>query len=201
MTKYILTALITLSLAGCNSLAVSTNHDPYAQFSDYKTFDWMDESELGKDDAPNPQRELLVRQLQFVMERELKAKGVHKQTKKPDILIGYYGHKEDRSSSIETERANFWGARDRYDYYDRTGQDLGNLYVPTAPVNRGGYTRTYETQTVEYSQGTLVIDFFDAQSKQIIWSATLEGILDKQDLSKQLEKGLVDAIKNFPPKK
>ncbi|MEH6626463.1 MAG: DUF4136 domain-containing protein [Motiliproteus sp.] len=200
MTKYILTALITLSLAGCNALAVSTNHDPYAKFSDYKSFDWMKESKLG-DGKPNPKRDLLVRQLQFVLERELKAKGVQKQTKSPDILIGYYGHKEDRSNSIETERANYWGTRDRYDYYQRTGQDLGSRYVPPKPVDRGGYTRTYETQTIEYSLGTLIIDFFDAKSKQIIWSATLQGILDKQDLPKQLEQGLVDAIKKFPPKK
>jgi hypothetical protein len=69
---------------------------------------------------------------------------------------------------------------------------------------RGGGGMGMATTTTDVTKvGTVVVDVFDSQSKQLIWrgteSADLSGHSDKN--AKSLEKNLATLFKRFPPSK
>ena len=65
----------------------------------------------------------------------------------------------------------------------------------------GGGLGTSTTDVVPYQVGTLVVDVFDGNSKQLIWrgsaSDTLSSNPEKND--KKMEKNVEDMFKKFPP--
>lgn len=64
----------------------------------------------------------------------------------------------------------------------------------------GGFGEATTTEQ-DYKEGTLIIDMYDAKTKQLIWRGKAEDMLsDKPDKNdKQLEKGVEKMFKNFPP--
>ena len=65
----------------------------------------------------------------------------------------------------------------------------------------GGFGES-TTNEVDYKQGTLVIDMYDAKTKQLIWRGRAQDMLsDKPEKNeKKLDKGVAKMFKNFPPK-
>jgi len=53
----------------------------------------------------------------------------------------------------------------------------------------------------DYKEGTLVVDLYDAKSKQLVWRGSAENTLsDKADKNeKNLDKGVARCFKAFPP--
>lgn len=183
-------------LSACQPMSVNTQADPYADFSDYQRFDWLPETQNISDE-----KALLVKQMKFIVERELRAKGVLKHAGQADFLISFYGSQKQRSAERTIENTNYWGDRRRYpDYHDKPLDAKTHWRYPPE-LRADSYTRTVETQTLEYREGTLVIDFLDTESKQLLWQATLQGVIDEQDPVGQLDKALVKALKAFPPRR
>ncbi|MBZ5665635.1 MAG: DUF4136 domain-containing protein [Acidobacteriia bacterium] len=64
----------------------------------------------------------------------------------------------------------------------------------------GGFGEATTTEH-DYKEGTLVVDMFDAKSKQLIWRGDAEDMLsgnpDKNE--KKLDKAVVKMFKKFPP--
>jgi len=65
----------------------------------------------------------------------------------------------------------------------------------------GGFGESTTTEQ-DYKEGTLVIDLYDAKTKQLIWRGSIEDMIsDKADKNeKNLQKGVAKAFKEFPPK-
>jgi hypothetical protein len=64
----------------------------------------------------------------------------------------------------------------------------------------GGFGDATTTEQ-DYKEGTLVVDLYDAKTKQIIWRGSAEDTLsDKAEKNeKNLDKGVAKMFKNFPP--
>ncbi len=64
----------------------------------------------------------------------------------------------------------------------------------------GGMGESTTTET-DYKEGTLVVDLYDAKTKQLIWRGSAEDTLsDKADKNeKNLDKGVAKMFKKFPP--
>jgi Domain of unknown function (DUF4136) len=58
------------------------------------------------------------------------------------------------------------------------------------------------TTIVNYRVGTLVVDMFDAKSKELLWRGSASGAVSNKSASniKNLDKGVQKMFKNFPPK-
>jgi hypothetical protein len=58
------------------------------------------------------------------------------------------------------------------------------------------------TTEQDYKEGTLVLDLYDAKTKQLIWRGSAEDTLsDKAEKNeKNLDKAMQKLLKNFPPK-
>jgi len=61
----------------------------------------------------------------------------------------------------------------------------------------GGATTTVET----YTEGTIVADLFDAQTKKVVWrgAATKEVSNKPEKVTQQVEKAIDKLFKNYPP--
>ena len=57
------------------------------------------------------------------------------------------------------------------------------------------------TTEQDYKEGTLVVDMYDAKTKQLIWRGSLEDMIsDKAEKNeKNLDKGMAKLFKEFPP--
>jgi hypothetical protein len=64
----------------------------------------------------------------------------------------------------------------------------------------GGFGDTTTTEH-DYKEGTLVVDLYDAKTKQLIWRGSVEDMIsDKAEKNeKNLDKGVATMFKNFPP--
>src|SRR5215469_970601 len=65
----------------------------------------------------------------------------------------------------------------------------------------GGFGESTTTEQ-DYKEGTLVIDMYDASTKQLIWRSSAEETLsDKAEKNeKNLDKGVARMFKSFPPR-
>src|ERR1700741_1553828 len=65
----------------------------------------------------------------------------------------------------------------------------------------GGFGESTTTEQ-DYKEGTLVVDMYDASTKQLIWRASAEDMLsDKAEKNeKNLDKGIAKMFKSFPPR-
>lgn len=65
----------------------------------------------------------------------------------------------------------------------------------------GGFGDSTTTEQ-DYKEGTLVIDLYDAKTKQLIWRGSIEDMLSSkaEKNEKNLRKGVAKAFKDFPPK-
>ena len=157
MNRWFFVLCSVIFLSACQPMTISTQADPYADFSGYQSFDWLPEKE-----ALSAKKALLVKQLKFAVERELQAKGISKSTNQPSLLISFYGSQKQRSSERTVENADYWGDRRRYSHYDEAPLDDKSHWRYPPEMRSGNYNRTVQTQTIEYKEGTLVIDFLDA---------------------------------------
>jgi hypothetical protein len=195
MQRLLVSLSMMLLVSACQPLSVSTQADPYADFSQYRSFDWLAEKE-----TPSAAKVLLEKQFKFVVERELQGRGIIKDVQNPDFLIGFYANQEQKSSERTIESVNYWGGRGRYPLYEDP-RYLSSKQRLLYPAYNPAYSRSSETRTIEYQQSSMVIDFVDSESKQLIWQATVQGVVDEQDPVGQLDKAVMKALKQFPPQK
>ena len=117
---------------------------------------------------------LNVERVKKAVNAELQAKGLMLTSNNPDFLIAEHLGKKDK---IQVED---WG----YGY------------------SRLGKYRT--DSSYQYAEGSLILDFIDAKSKEIIWRGEAKAVVDKVDTPEKKEKIINEAVqeilKNFPPK-
>jgi Domain of unknown function (DUF4136) len=65
----------------------------------------------------------------------------------------------------------------------------------------GGFGESTTTEQ-DYKEGTLVVDMYDASTKQLIWRGSAEEMLSNkaEKNEKNLDKGLAKMFKSFPPR-
>ena len=145
-------AVAALLLTACSTIQVSEDFDRRAPFTTYKTFSWMPKPDKMPPNARaaierNP---LLGKRIQETTAEILADKGLTPAEKDPDLLINYYVGFKQRVDITG------WG----YFYGPRWG-----YYWP--------YLGPYDDYT--YTEGTLVLDFVDAKTNELVW----RGVADK----------------------
>ncbi len=131
---------------------------------------------------PDPKRAkkhgLTLKRVKTAVKRELKSKGISLVYEYPDFLIAIHGDKQLRTTITD------WGySPGRYGWH----------------WGRGGI------DVYQYEEGTLILDFIDANNKELIWRGTATGIVDP-DLSPEkrtenINKAVAKTLENFPPER
>jgi len=154
---------------------VTYDYDKNVNFANLKTYNWMPVPEKSGVDS------FVVQRVKNAVNAELKAKGLTMTSSNPDFLIAEHLGKEDK---VQTDT---WG----YDYGAR-GRYWG-----------GGYGAPAAVSTYEYQEGSLILDFVDSKSKQLIWrgsaKAEVQNIRTPEKSEKVINKAVKMMMKKFPP--
>lgn len=178
--KYLMLAAVALVLSGCASVNTGWDYDPSANFSQYKTYAWVDDQvsteEYQKDG-------LLGQRVHAAVDSEMAAKGFTKVPAEQAQLLVNYLTKVNKRANVDT--VGFGAAYNPYWY-------------------RGWWGNSSFSQVKEYDVGNLVLDLVDAQSHQLVWRGTAKNIVrEYKTPQKRIEKVNQAAkamLDNFPPK-
>ena len=176
-------AMVSALLTGCSTLSVSYDYNQEIDFTTYKTYNWMPFPEGIEAKSLNHGRFITA------VENNLAAKNIIKNTSAPDFLIAPHFAKEKRINITDwgySYAPNVIYTRRGYRYYDAYG------YYPVGGIS-----------VYEYEQGTLILDFIDANNKQLIWRATARSIISPastpQKQTEKINNAVNEILQSFPP--
>ena len=176
------TWLALVSAAGwlaCSGIRVTTDYDPNADFSDVRSYAWLDENSGVEGDRADV-ASLLDRRLRAAVESELQSKGIAPTDRsKAKVLVTYH-------LGVETK-------------LDVNTINTGYGYGPY-----GRYGGISSTTTVhEYQEGTLLIDMVEPSSKQLVWRGAGQARIREYSTPEEREQRVNEAVKqileDFPP--
>ena len=183
-----LVPLLGLLLAGCAmSPVVKTDVDPSADFAAYHTYTWVQKP---RDMAPLQQQRLVA-----AIDAKLQQQGWTQTANGQVSLVANVATREKQTLDTFYSGPSFagWGWRNPW----RMGPTAYGA-AWGAGIGMGSATTTVDTYTV----GTLVLDMFDAKTKQAIWRGTASGDVpdspQKQDAA--IQAGVDKMFATFPDK-
>ena len=173
--RILLWGLIALAtgLAGCASSGptVTTDHDPGADLSAYRTFGFIKPLSTDRQGYST----LASRRLKQSTRRELESRGYRYVENNPELLVNFNVNIRERQAVRSSPNPG------RYGYFGyRSG-----LYDPW-----GGYPA--DVYTVNYKVGTVAVDVVDAQRKQLVWQGIVEGRVSEREMRNP--SGAIDQV-------
>ena len=166
-------ALFFLTMLGAAfAQKVQTDFDHQANFSQYKTYSWQE---------IKPANSLWDARIKNAVDARLAAKGWTQVASGGDVAV----------VAIKTSQTQ----RTLQTFYDGIGGGWG-----WRRFGGGGFGDATTTEQ-DYKVGTLVIDLYDAKTKQLIWRGSAQDtVSDKATQNeKNLDKGVAKMFKKFPP--
>jgi hypothetical protein len=172
---------LAVSLGACSGLSTNFDFDPQANFTGYQTWAWMEMQ-------PNSQLTDLQRsRVRSSIESALTAKGMSLVRGQPSFWVGYQVILDEQVSynTVNSYYGGGWGYRGWY----------GPSYGMTM-----GSSQTTETRV---QVGTLIIDIFDAGTKELVWRGTgeskIQEVRDPQERQARLDQAVAKIMEKFPP--
>jgi hypothetical protein len=172
-------SLTALLLFGGAAFAqdVQIDYDRSANFSAYKTYQWVEYQRVEVGD------QLLNQDIKRAVDEQLAGKGLRRVESGGDLYVGY-------QAAISQEKQ-----------LDGYGSGLGGFGGWGGPWGGGLSDIHARTSTIDI--GKLVIGLFDPATKQLVWRGSASKTLDiKKDPDKNfrnLEKAMAKLFKNYPP--
>ena len=169
---FVLMGMMLLFAGKLSAQQVKTDYDRNANFGQYKTYSWA---------QVKTQNALDVDRIKTAVNAALAAKGWTQVDSGGDVSI----------VAIEITR----NQQTLNTFYDGFGGGWG-----WRRFGGGGFGEA-TTTTETYKVGTLVVDLFDAKTKQLIWRGTSSDTLSNNSDKniKNLDKGVENMFKSFPP--
>ncbi len=179
--------VLALVLSGCSGISVNQDFNPQANFSALRTWGWMPAPTGRTTSDPREDNPLLDQRIRSAIEGELQERGFRfVQSGEPNFRVGYHLILEDQVDyeTVNTYWGGGWGYRGVYGRY-------------------GPAMATSQTYSREYTQGTLIIDFLDVASKELVWRGSAEGKIHETDDPAEKQARANTAVRmildQFPP--
>ena len=166
---------LLVAVAGCSTVYdVQFDYNTKTDFANLKTYNWLPVPEKADIDSLDAMR------VQKAVNAEMQAKGLRLTSGIPDFLIAEHLGKKEKVSV----------------------RDWGYTYGPYAGY-WGGYWGPGGVSTFQYEEGSLILDFVDPQTKQLIWRGSAKAEVDDVRTPEKREALINEAVqkilKNFPP--
>ena len=178
--------LVVVALAfawfGCQSLRVRSDWDPSISFSDFRQYVWV-EPPAREESNPFADNTLLRGRVRVSMEDALKRRGFRSQDSRTgaDFLVTY--------SVVLEEQIDI----------DTFSISSGYIHGRRYPVG----TFRSSSRAEAFQESTLVIDFLDPKSEDLVWRGWGSGILGTRDRIRSvdvLDEGVRAILAAFPPR-
>jgi hypothetical protein len=154
---------------------VKYNYNPTTDFTRLKTFDWL----------PVPVKadisKLNIERIKHAVNTQLESKGLRMASQNPHFLIAMHVGKKEKIEVIE------WGYS----------------YGPADSYWYKGAWKPGDISIYQYEEGTLILDFVDTTTKEMIWRSVAKAEVkpgktpEKQE--KEINKAVRKIFENFPP--
>src|SRR6202008_3100439 len=169
---FVLMGMMLLFAGKLSAQQVKTDYDRAANFAQYKTYSW---EQVKTRDSLNVDR------IKSAVNATLAAKGWTQMESGGDVSI----------VAIEITR----NQQTLNTFYDGLGGGWG-----WRRFGGGGFGDATTTEQ-DYKVGTLVIDLYDAKTKQLIWRGSAQDTVSDKAMQneKNLDKGVAKMFKKFPP--
>jgi hypothetical protein len=166
------TAFFLVMVGAAFAQKVKTDFDHQANFSQYKTYSWQE---------IKPENSLWDSRIKSAVDSQLAAKGWTQVDSGGDVAV----------VAIKTTQTQ----RTLQTFYDGFGGGWG-----WRRFGGGGFGGSTTTEQ-DYKVGTLVVDLYDAKTKQLIWRGSAQDTLSDKAANneKKLDKGVAKMFKKFPP--
>ncbi|AKC85880.1 DUF4136 domain-containing protein [Pseudoxanthomonas suwonensis] len=179
MKRSILAAFALVAVAACSSTpTVHTDSDPQASFGSYRTYTW-----LAKPEGVSP---LVAQRIVDGVDARLRAQGW---TQAADADVAVAAH-------VTTQQKQTLDTLYSGPMYGGWGWARPGLYGGMG-VGMGSATTTVHNYTV----GTLIVDLFDAKTKQAIWRGTASDTASSSPdkVNAAVDAGIAKMFEGFPP--
>lgn len=188
----LLSALMVL-VAGC-SPGVTVQQKPGTDFSQYKTYDWA-KTDVKSADSQNPiyQSSLNDAQIQQAISAELAKRGIRQAagSANPDFYLTYHLYIDEAERTVATPQAV------GYAYPYAVSYRGGYL-----PINYGYWYGSPRYRTETYQQGTMILDFIDARTNNLVWRGSLvDAVNDPARLGSEFSRAAKEILDEFPVQK
>ncbi|RJP58986.1 MAG: DUF4136 domain-containing protein [Candidatus Auribacter fodinae] len=179
--RNLLCAVLLLTLSGCAPFTITTNYDTEANFASLKTFDWMPNARITVND-PRVIDHVVESNIRSAVISALAEKGYTMDTSgNPDFYVAYHASLQEKTDTVTYNR--YYGYTGRYEYWG---------------------PQMEETYTYTYDEGTLILDFIDAKTKQPIWRGSAKADVRFNNSPEQkrnkVNQAVTEMLKTFPPK-
>ncbi len=203
-------------ITGCSTVRVQSDYDREINFANFHTFDWTAKSENESSNAVQ-RNTLFERRLKKAVNKELTANGFQKQTaERPDFLIAYSLQVKDRAD-VFSSGYGYGG----YGYGGYGYRGYGYGFGHHGYRHHGfGYRFGHHGYGHHYGYGygsgyygggslnvevTLVLDFIDPESNNVIWRGLYKARVDESGILvmtvDNIRKAVKKILKKFPPHK
>ena len=186
-TKIYSLAVLLVVLISSNLLVaqVKSDLDKTVDFTKYKTYTFKG----WEKDSDKQLNELDKKRCEDAFKDEFNKRGLKMDNSNPDMGVTLFIVIEKKTST--TAYTNFNGG---FGYGPRWGWGMG------AGMGMGSATTTYNEN--DYNQGTLVIDFYDHEKKNLIYQGTLTTIVksNPQKREKSIPKNIKKLMSKYPIK-
>lgn len=181
MRRIATAALLAVAAGACGGgISVNSDYVEGTDFSPYRTWDYMPNQGSTANASSN---QLVDQRFRIAVERTMGEKGFRRDTSDPDFYVGYHLILDDQTT-YETVN-DYWGS----------GWGYGGMY--------GTSMGTSTTRAINYTVGSLVVDFFDADERQLLWRGTAEGTVEPQrtpeERQAQADRAVGAILAQFPP--
>ena len=188
MKNCLLVSFLLLMCAACSTVNVNTDFNPAYDFSQLKTYNWVENGKVPSTDT-RINNDLIIDRVRRAVEANLASRGFVKSNAKPtDFQVSWHGTIE-RKMQMETIDH----------FYSPYG--YGALYRDpfwSGPTMRSSTVREYEV-------GTLIIDVLDPLHHKLIWrgsgSKMLSSSSNAEDTTREINEAVSVILKDFPPVK
>jgi len=184
---YSLTIILVALIAGSLQAQVSSDYDRNADFTKYKTYTFKG----WEKDSDKQLNDLDKSRIENAFKSELGIRGLTKDDSNPDVVITLYIVIEKKTST--TAYTDFNGG---LGYGAGWGWGMG----AGMGAGMGSATTTYSEN--DYNVGTIVIDFYDENSKKLVYQGTLTTTVKEkaQKREKSIPKNVAKLMSKYPIK-
>lgn len=181
MKRLSLVGVIMILLTSC-AKKIQVEREPNVAIEQYKSYGW---NTLEASNASHPfyrsteLNQLIIRDIDKVFAK----KGFKRNMSNPDFLVDFHIYVEEQKFQNLVCGAGFY---------------RGERYLPD--LNERTYCESPEI--VNYDDGTLIIDVVDANTKQLVWRASMSDIIENPTYAGEIfSKKVKRILKKFPVKK
>jgi hypothetical protein len=169
-----LLALPLLLLTGCSIVEVQSLGDDAVDFSQYKRFAVIEPSSFPSTADPRVNA-ITMRRVNRVIEEQM-------------LINGFYKTEKEETDFLVAAHASIKGKIDISSY----GYHYGYY-------GHRGHWGINDIALREYDEGTLIIDFIDANSDSMFWRGWATGPVSYDSDLKELSNAIAEILAQFPP--